>query len=77
MVNSREPMREADVRIIEQPVLVAVGSDDDMAGSATALADLLPHGEAFTIERRDHMRATGDKQFKASTLDFLARHASE
>ena len=77
MVNSREPMREADVRRIKQPVLVAVGSDDDMAGSATALAELLPHGEAFTIERRDHMRATGDKQFKAAALEFLARQAAE
>lgn len=77
MVNSREPMPEADVRRIEQPVLVAVGSDDDMAGSAEALAKLLPHGEAFTIERRDHMRATGDKQFKAAALEFLSRHAAE
>ena len=77
MVNSREPMREADVRRIEQPVLVAVGSDDGMAGSSAALAELLPHGEAFIIERRDHMRATGDKQFKAAALEFLARQPLE
>jgi len=77
MVNSREPMREADVRRIGQPTLVAVGSEDEMAGSADGLAALLPHGEPFTIERRDHMRATGDKQFKAAALDFLARHGAE
>ncbi len=77
MVNSREPMAEADVRRIAAPVLVAVGSEDDMAGSAEALAALLPRGEAFTIERRDHMRATGDKAFKAAALDFLARYAEE
>jgi pimeloyl-ACP methyl ester carboxylesterase len=75
MVNSREPMREADVRRIEAPVLVAVGSEDDMAGPADSLAALLPRGEAFTIDRRDHMRATGDKAFKAAALDFLARQA--
>lgn len=74
MISSREPMRESDVRKIEAPVLVAVGSEDDMAGSAADLAEMLPHGEAFTIERRDHMRATGDKLFKAAALDFLARH---
>lgn len=74
MVNSREPMPEASVRKITGPVLVAVGSEDDMAGSAEALAALLPQGEAFTIERRDHMRATGDKLFKAAALEFLARH---
>lgn len=73
MVNSREPMTEAEVRAIAAPTLVAVGSDDDMAGSPAALAALLPRGEAFSIERRDHMRATGDKAFKAATLDFLAR----
>lgn len=77
MINSREPMREADVRRIEAPVLVAVGSEDEMAGSADGLAALLPHGEAFTIDRRDHMRATGDKLFKAAALEFLARHLQE
>lgn len=76
MVNSREPMQESDVRRITAPVLVAVGSEDEMAGSADALATLLPDGEAFTIERRDHMRATGDRQFKSAALDFLARHTS-
>lgn len=73
MVNSREPMAEAKVSAISVPVLVAVGSDDEMAGSAEALARMLPRGEAFTIERRDHMRATGDPQFKRAALEFLAR----
>ena len=73
MINSREPMKEADVRRIEAPVLVAVGAEDEMAGSAEALAKLLPHGEAFIIPRRDHMRATGDGAFKEAALEFLAR----
>jgi pimeloyl-ACP methyl ester carboxylesterase len=73
MINSREPMKEADVRRIEAPVLVAVGAEDEMAGSAEALAKLLPHGEAFIIPRRDHMRATGDGAFKDAALEFLAR----
>jgi pimeloyl-ACP methyl ester carboxylesterase len=74
MVNSREPMKEVEVRGIRGPTLVATGENDDMAGSAQALADLLPAGEAFTIPRRDHLRATGDPQFKRAALDFLARH---
>ncbi|HVX81764.1 MAG TPA: alpha/beta hydrolase [Devosiaceae bacterium] len=73
MISSREPMAEADVRRIATPVLVAVGAEDEMAGSAQALASLFPHGEAFTIPRRDHMRATGDFAFKEAALDFLAR----
>ncbi|MDP1732173.1 MAG: alpha/beta hydrolase [Devosia sp.] len=75
MVSSREPMTEAQVRAITMPVLVAVGEEDQMAGPPQPLAALLPAGEAVTIERRDHMRATGDPQFKKATLAFLARHA--
>lgn len=76
MVASREPMSEAYVKAITAPVLVAVGSEDDMAGDPGPLADLLPDGEAFTIPRRNHMLATGDPKFKAAVLAFLARHAS-
>jgi pimeloyl-ACP methyl ester carboxylesterase len=75
MVNSREPMPEADIRRITTPILVAVGEADEMAGSAEALAGLLLDAEAFTIPRRDHMRATGDPAFKRAALDFLSRHA--
>ena len=72
MINSREPMPEAEVRQIAAPVLVAVGEEDEMAGSPDPLAALLPRGTAFTIPRRDHMRATGDPAFKAAALAFLA-----
>lgn len=74
MVNSREPMREEDVRTIGVPVLVATGEEDEMAGAAAPLAAMLPRGEAVTIPRRDHMRATGDAKFKAAVLAFLERH---
>lgn len=74
MVNSREPMTEAQVRAIRVPVLVAVGENDDMAGAAGPLARLLHSGDAFTIPRRDHMRATGDKAFKEAALEYLGRY---
>lgn len=74
MATSRSPMNEADVRRIDVPVLVVAGSDDTMAGPPEALADLLPRGQAFTIPGRDHMRSTGDPNFKAAALDFLAGH---
>ena len=44
-------------------------------GSAEALVRLLPRGRLLTIERRDHLRATGDPQFKRAALDFLARRS--
>lgn len=74
MVHSREPMAEADVRSITVPVLVATGERDEMATGATELVGLLPRAEAVMIERRDHLRATGDPQFKRAAIDFLARY---
>ena len=74
MVTSREPMSEAQVRAIPVPVLVATGAEDEMAGAPEPLAAMLPQGEAFIIPRRDHMRATGDKEFKRKALEFLAVH---
>ncbi|MDB5562540.1 MAG: alpha/beta hydrolase [Hyphomicrobiales bacterium] len=74
MITSREPMREADVRKISIPTLVAVGGGDEMAGAPEALAALLPQGEAFVVGKRNHMLATGDPAFKRAALEFLARH---
>ncbi|WP_108396398.1 alpha/beta fold hydrolase [Devosia submarina] len=73
METSRQPMARADVRRIGVPVLVAVGEADDMAGSPEPLAALIPRAEALVIPKRDHMRATGDKVFKAAALEFLGR----
>ena len=61
------------LRGITQPALVAVGSEDVVGGPAEPLAALLPKGEALIIEGRDHMRATGDKQFKSGAIEFLKR----
>lgn len=73
METSRQPMARADVRRIDVPALVAIGSEDEMAGSPGPLVELMPQGEALVIPKRDHMRATGDKVFKAATLEFFGR----
>ncbi len=73
MAGSRTRIAEDMIRTVSVPVLVAVGSEDTVAGPAQPLADLLPRGEALVIDRRDHMRATGDPQFKSGALDFLGR----
>ena len=69
---SRQTLAREDVAAIRAPVLVAVGTEDVVAGSAHELAALLPCGRAFDIPRRDHMLAVGDKAFKAAVLRFLA-----
>jgi pimeloyl-ACP methyl ester carboxylesterase len=72
---SRQTLTRDEVAAIQAPVLVAVGSQDDVAGSAQALAALLPRGRALDIPGRDHMLAVGDKVFKEAVLAFLAEQS--
>jgi pimeloyl-ACP methyl ester carboxylesterase len=55
------------------PVLVAVGTEDVVAGSGAELAELIPDAELFEIKGRDHMKAVGDPMYKRGVLDFLSR----
>ena len=55
------------------PVLVAVGEKDVIGGSADELAKLIPGAQAFVIAGREHMKAVGDKTFKAEVVAFLSR----
>jgi pimeloyl-ACP methyl ester carboxylesterase len=68
---SRQTLSPHEIGAIRIPALVAVGSLDPIAGSASELASLLPAGEALDIPRRDHMTAVGDKVFKQGVLSFL------
>ncbi|MGI9522521.1 MAG: alpha/beta fold hydrolase [Hyphomicrobiaceae bacterium] len=69
--SSREPLSAEDVAKISCPVLVAVGSDDVIGGSAQALADLIPGAVGLEIANRDHMKAVGDPRFKRGVIAFL------
>jgi pimeloyl-ACP methyl ester carboxylesterase len=69
---SRQVLTRDEVATIRAPVLVAVGSKDKVAGSASELAALLPAGRALDIPGRDHRLAVGDKVFKEAVLKFLA-----
>jgi pimeloyl-ACP methyl ester carboxylesterase len=69
----REKVSAARLAELTMPVLVAVGERDAVAGSPEGLARLIPGAELCVIARRDHMLATGDRQFKECALDFLHR----
>ncbi len=69
---SRQTLSAAAVGQIAVPVLVSVGTKDDVAGSGPELAALIPGARAFAIEGRDHNLAVGDKTHKQAVLDFLA-----
>ena len=68
---SRQTMTRDEAAAIRAPVLVAVGTKDDVAGSPQDLAALIPNARALDIPDRDHMLAVGDKVFKQGVLDFL------
>ena len=70
---TRELMTREEAARIDVPVLVAVGSTDDVAGSASALGAIIPGSKVLDIPGRDHMRAVGDKVYKTGVLDFLSR----
>jgi pimeloyl-ACP methyl ester carboxylesterase len=72
---SRRLMTKEEAAAISVPVLIAVGSADEIAGSAHALGDIIPGAEVLDIPGRDHMRAVGDKVYKAGVLDFLSRRS--
>jgi pimeloyl-ACP methyl ester carboxylesterase len=70
---SRGLMTTEEAAHIKVPVLIAVGTTDEVAGSAHALGDIIPGSEVLDIPGRDHMRAVGDKVYKTGVADFLSR----
>ena len=69
---SRRLMTREEAAGIKVPVLIAVGTADEIAGSAQALGKIIPGAEVLDIPNRDHMRAVGDKVYKSGVLEFLS-----
>src|SRR4029079_6354562 len=67
---SRRLMTRDEAAAINVPVLIAVGTTDEIAGSAQALGEIIQGSEVLDIPNRDHMRAVGDKVYKAGVADF-------
>jgi pimeloyl-ACP methyl ester carboxylesterase len=73
MRGPREKVTAEQLAAIAVPSLVAVGSEDVIAGSGAELATLIPGAQFLDIPGRDHMKAVGDARFKQGVLDFLTR----
>jgi pimeloyl-ACP methyl ester carboxylesterase len=72
---TRQTLSREQVAGVRVPVLVAVGTDDTVAGDAHKLAALIPGARALDIPGRDHMMAVGDKTYKSGVLEFLNQRA--
>jgi len=69
---TRQTLTREDVGRIAMPTLVSVGTKDDIAGSASDLAALIPDARVLDIPNRDHNLAVGDRVHKEGVLAFLA-----
>ena len=72
---SRRLMTREEAAAIAVPTLIAVGTTDDIAGSAQRLAEVIPGSQVLYIPNREHMRAVCDRVYKDGVLEFLAKHA--
>jgi pimeloyl-ACP methyl ester carboxylesterase len=72
---SRRLMTRDEAASITVPVLIAVGTADEIAGSAEALGKIVPGSQVLDIPDRDHMRAVGDRVYEAGVLEFLSRRS--
>jgi pimeloyl-ACP methyl ester carboxylesterase len=77
MRSARDPITAERLATVACPVLVGVGTDDTIAGSAAELAALMPRGQFVDLVGRDHNKAVGDKGFKTAVVEFLAAQLRE
>ncbi len=68
---SRGTIPAVELARMRVPILVAVGTEDDVAGSGAELAALIPDARHLEIPGRDHMRAVGDPVHKRGVIAYL------
>jgi len=68
---SRDLLPEAKIGRMRLPVMIAVGTKDEVAGDPFRLAAMFPAARVLTMPGRDHNRAVGDAGYKKGVLDFL------
>ena len=72
---SRQELSHEQAAAISQPVLIAIGTKDDVAGSPHDLAAVIPGAQVLEIPNRDHMLAVGDRVYKDGVVKFLEEQA--
>ena len=68
------PRPEANLdalKTIKIPVMIVIGTKDDLVGSADQLAAAIPGCKLVKIEGRDHLSTVGDKRYKEAVAQFF------
>ncbi len=75
MRSPREAVDAHALRGLSMPILVAIGTNDTIAGPISELAVHLPGADLYEIVDRDHMRAVGDAAYRQRVLAFLEQRS--
>ncbi len=67
----RVPVDPEALGKLSMPILVIVGSRDEIAGPPEPLLRHMPRATAHVIPGRDHMNAVGDRNHKKAVVEFL------
>ncbi|KAF2990213.1 alpha/beta hydrolase [Methylocystis sp. MJC1] len=70
---ARKALDPAVLSKVECPVLICVGTRDDVAGDPSPLQPLFRNARVVDIPGRDHNRAVGDRIYKQAVVEFLAQ----
>ncbi len=71
ILSARAKITKEMVASITVPVLVAVGTEDPIGGSAQDLAAMIPGAKALDLDGLDHMKAVGARSYKDGVTAFL------
>lgn len=71
---ARQILSESELREIDMPVMIVMGTNDQIGGDPHVLARAFKRACVVDILRRDHNQTVGDKVYKASVLDFLEQN---
>jgi pimeloyl-ACP methyl ester carboxylesterase len=71
MAADRSPIAPSQFTNNKVPVLVVVGTKDDLVGKPEDLAIMIPHAQLLKLEGRDHLNAPGDKRYHQAVIKFF------
>lgn len=71
----RPPVEDEALAKIENPVLIAVGEKDTLAGDPRELQRKIPGAELVVVPDRDHLTVVGDSHYQEAVVCFLAEQA--
>ena len=71
---TNRPVSPDELGAIRVPTLVVAGDQDEVAGDPRPLAAAIPGAEVAVLPGKDHTKATGAREHRASVLAFLQRN---